>query len=61
METKMFNLKELSLTEQTEVNGGFFGLDDLIIGLIIVAATAVVNDWDNFKRGIAGRPEVVRN
>ena len=61
MKIEKFNVKELSLTEQTDVNGGFFGLDDLIIGLIIVAATAVVSDWDNFKRGLAGKPEIVNN
>lgn len=52
METNNFSVKELLLVEQKEINGGFLGI--LIAGAIIV----ILNDWDNFKNGLAGKPEV---
>jgi hypothetical protein len=52
MEIQKFNVNELLLEEQKKINGGFWAA--LLIGAIIV----VINDWDNFKNGIAGKPEV---
>jgi hypothetical protein len=54
MEIKMFNVNELPLREQKQINGGFWG------ALLIAAIVVVINDWDNFKNGIAGKPEVTK-
>ena len=55
MENLNFQTTDLTLTEQRDVNGGF------IWGALIVAAVvAVISDWDNFKAGIAGKPEIAK-
>ena len=55
MENLTYQITDLTLTEQRDVNGGF------IWGALIVAAiVAVINDWDNFKAGIAGKPEIAK-
>ncbi|MCK4747905.1 MAG: hypothetical protein KAT15_12735 [Bacteroidales bacterium] len=49
------DFRELSLQDQQEINGGILP----ILGLIGVAAIAqIIIDWDNFKNGLMGRPEV---
>ena len=57
---RMENLIEISKEEQREINGGFFGVDDLIIGLTLGVAMEIISDWDNFKAGLSGRPPVVK-
>ena len=53
MET--FVLKELSMEEIKENNGGDFGIGAaILIGLAIAAGSEVFSDWENFKRGFAG-------
>jgi hypothetical protein len=47
---------ELSESELRQIEGGSI-LGGLAIGLIITAFAQIVGDWDNFKNGIAGRPE----
>ncbi len=42
--------------EMHEIHGGF--LAAILAGLIIAAGTAIINDWDNFKRGLRGLPEI---
>lgn len=59
MNTNNFEgLHEISEDEKKQINGGFFGLDDLIIGLTIGAAVQIMSDWDNFKAGLSGRPPI---
>ena len=43
------NAKEIRATE-----GGFFGLDDLLIGVTLLVVGGIIDDWDNFKTGISG-------
>jgi hypothetical protein len=43
---------DLTLTEQREINGGL--LWEVLIAAVVVA---VINDWDNFKAGLLGKPE----
>jgi len=52
MEIQNYQVTELTLKEKNEINGGILWK---ILGAI---AIAVVADWDNFKRGLAGEPEV---
>jgi hypothetical protein len=55
MENLNCQTTDLTLTEQRDVNGGFFWG-----GLVIAAFVAVITDWDNFKAGIAGKPEIAK-
>jgi len=48
-------MKELEKSELMELNGGVFGWDDLVIGIIVGSVIAVINDWDNFERGFKGQ------
>jgi len=50
------NYVELSGSELRQIEGGSF-IGILAAGLIITAVTQIVGDWDNFKNGLAGRPE----
>jgi len=55
MENQNYQIADLTLTEQRDVNGGIvWG------GLLIAAFVAVITDWDNFKAGLAGKPEIVK-
>ena len=49
---------EVSQSEQQEINGGIlpFALG-LLSGILIAAATELLDDWDNFKNGLQGLPE----
>jgi hypothetical protein len=49
------NFRRLELSEKHESRGG---LAPILIGLGIAAGAAIINDWDNFKNGLFGRPEV---
>jgi hypothetical protein len=51
------NSIELSESELSRIEGGSF-IGGLAIGLLITAFAQIVGDWDNFKNGFAGRPEV---
>ena len=48
---------ELTESELRQIEGGSI-IGPLIAGLIITAVAQIVSDWDNFKNGLAGRPEV---
>ena len=46
----------LNPAECNRINGGIWAL---IAGALIGAAIyEIVDDWDNFKAGLAGRPEI---
>jgi hypothetical protein len=48
--------RELDNNELTATYGGIFWF---ILGGIIVAVTKeVISDWDNFKAGLTGQPEI---
>jgi hypothetical protein len=49
------DFRELSLQDQQEINGGVLPF----LALIGAAAiTQIIIDWDNFKNGLMGRPEL---
>ncbi len=52
----MPSVQELGREELKEVDGGIFGIDDFLVGVAIAAVVAIVNDWDNFERGLTGKP-----
>ena len=48
--------QELSMNELRDINGGAgFAI---LAGIVIAAASQIIIDWDNFKNGLIGRPEV---
>jgi hypothetical protein len=51
------NYVQLSEPELKQIEGGSI-LGGLAIGLAIAAFAQIIGDWDNFKNGFAGRPEV---
>ncbi len=57
-EQSLEGFSEISLSEQQEINGGIWTLvGRLLVSLAAAAATAIINDWDNFKNGLQGLPE----
>ncbi len=57
-EMSLEGFSEISRSEQQEINGGIWPiLGKIAAGIIIAAATAVIDDWDNFKNGLQGLPE----
>ena len=50
LELENLEVVELTTQEVQEVDGGFVWV---ILGAI---ATACIADWDNFERGLSGRP-----
>ncbi len=48
----------LNEKETQSIRGGFGILAAIAIGLAIAAGAEIFGDWDNFKRGLAGLPEV---
>ena len=58
MNLENLNVQEMNNQELITTDGGFFGLDDLVIGLTVAAFTVVVSDWENFKAGFNGAPPV---
>lgn len=55
MELKNYFVKELTIIEQNEINGGVVVWK--ILGALVIA---VIADWDNFKKGLAGEPEIAK-
>ena len=45
---------EIPVREQQELNGG---IAPFFAALGIAVLVAVIDDWDNFKKGLAGEPE----
>jgi len=48
-----YGVIEMNTQEIKETDGGIFGLDDILIGIAIAAGAAIINDWDDFKKGVA--------
>ncbi len=57
-ELSLEGFSEISPNEQQEINGGIWSLvAKILVGAAVAAATEIINDWDNFKNGLMGRPE----
>ena len=49
---------EVSQSEQQEISGGLLPfVAGLLSGILVAAATELIDDWDNFKNGLQGLPE----
>ncbi len=53
---KQYGVQKIQVVEMKEIDGGFFGVDDFLLAVAAGAVLAVINDWDNFERGLSGRP-----
>ena len=51
-------LHELSDHEINTIEGGIFGIDDVIVGVVVGAVVSIIRDWDNFKAGLFGDPPI---
>lgn len=56
----MKNFEELSFEEMRSVEGGLGFWETVGAGLIVATFVAIVDDWDNFKAGLQGKPEIKR-
>lgn len=60
MKTKLSleGFSEISRAEQEEISGGLLPfILPILSGLLLAAGTEIIEDWDNFKNGLMGRPE----
>lgn len=48
------NFHEIPVNEQQDINGGFW---QIVVSIGIMAVGEIIDDWDNFKNGLTGRPE----
>lgn len=48
------NFNEIPVQEQQDINGGIW---QILISVGIIAVGEIIDDWDNFKNGLTGRPE----
>jgi bacteriocin-like protein len=56
----MKNFEELSFEEMQRVEGGLGFWETVAAGLIVATVVAIIDDWDNFKAGLQGKPEIKR-
>ena len=49
------SFKEIPVQEQQELNGGIL---PFLAAIAVVAVSRVIIDWDNFKNGLRGLPEM---
>lgn len=47
--------REIPVTEQQMLNGGFWPA--FLVGIGIASVAEIISDWDNFKNGLTGKPE----
>ena len=53
------NLSYCHELDKDELSGTYGGVIWYIVGGIVVAVVKeVISDWDNFKAGLAGQPEI---
>ncbi|SEF91822.1 hypothetical protein [Algoriphagus boritolerans] len=57
----MEKFKELSIEEMQETAGGLGFWATIGAGLIVATGVAIISDWDNFKAGLRGEPEIIDN
>jgi bacteriocin-like protein len=50
------DFQELNQSEMATISGGVFWY--IVGGLVIAMAKEVMHDWDNFKAGLSGQPEI---
>ena len=46
-------LKELSVGEQKEIDGGLFGIDDVIIGIAVAATISFIDNFGDVREGLS--------
>lgn len=56
----MEKFEELSFEEKLELKGGLSFWGTVAAGVIVATVVAIIDDWDNFKAGLKGEPEIKR-
>jgi len=51
LDLNALGVEEITKKEMVETDGGF-----LLGGIALAAVVAIINDWDNFERGLSGKP-----
>lgn len=54
-ERENWRITPLTESDLQQIEGGWIRV---AIGLAIAAGAEIIGDWDNFKRGLAGKPEM---
>ncbi len=58
METLQNGLKPLNKKELIGINGGCPILLPIFVAAAGAAISEIISDWDNFKAGLLGKPEI---
>jgi len=58
MNLENLGVQEMSAQEAMKIEGGGGFWGPVAGGLIIATFVAVIADWDNFKKGLKGEPEI---
>ena len=58
LELEKIGVQEMNTKQMKETNGDFGILAAIAIGLAIAAGAEIFDDWDNFKAGLKGEPEI---
>ena len=56
LDLNAMGVEEMTEKEVLSVDGGCGGLCLLGVGLIIAAATTIMQEWDDFEKGFNGEP-----
>ncbi|MCK5730943.1 MAG: hypothetical protein KAH68_07705 [Draconibacterium sp.] len=55
LDLKMPGVQELGKEELKDVDGGVFGIDDLLLAVAGAVIYEIITDWENFERGLTGK------
>ena len=58
LELEKIGVQEMNIKQMKETNGDFGILAAIVIGLAIAGGAEIFGDWDNFKAGLKGEPEI---
>lgn len=50
------DFQELNQSEMASISGGVIWY--IVGGIVVAMAKEVMSDWDNFKAGLTGQPEI---
>lgn len=57
LDLEKYDSSKLSFDEQREIEGGVGAWAAYLAGVAIVVTTEIIQDWNGFKAGLAGKPE----
>lgn len=57
LELEKYGASELVFDEQREIEGGVGPWAAYLAAVAVVVTTEIIQDWEGFKAGLAGKPE----